>query len=76
MVCNRCKMVVKSELEKFGLTIITVDLGKVEIFEENIENQKQKLEKSFQLLGFELIDNKTIRTVERIKNLIIDLVHN
>jgi AraC-like DNA-binding protein len=76
MVCNRCKKVVKSELEKFGLTIITVDLGKVEIFEENIENQKQKLEKSFQLLGFELIDNKTIRTVERIKNLIIDLVHN
>ncbi|OYX82399.1 MAG: AraC family transcriptional regulator, partial [Flavobacteriales bacterium 32-34-25] len=69
-------MVVKSELEKLGLTIITVDLGKVEIFEENIENQKQKLEKSLQLLGFELLDNKTSRTVERIKNLIIDLVHN
>ena len=76
MVCNRCKMVVKSELEKFGLTIITVDLGKVEILEESIENQKQKLEKSLQLLGFELLDNKTSRTVERIKNLIIDLVHN
>lgn len=76
MVSNRCKMVVKSELEKFGLNIITVDLGKVEIFEESIENQKQKLEKSFQLLGFELLDNKTSRTVERIKNLIIDLVHN
>ena len=76
MVCSRCKMVVKSELEKFGLTIITVDLGKVEILEESIENQKQKLEKSLQLLGFELLDNKTSRTVERIKNLIIDLVHN
>ena len=76
MVCNRCKMVVKSELEKFGLTIITVDLGKVEILEESIENQKQKLEKSLQLLGFELLDNKTSIMVERIKNLIIDLVHN
>jgi AraC-like DNA-binding protein len=76
MVCNRCKMVVKSELEKFGLTIITVGLGKIEILEESIENQKQKLENSLQLLGFELLDNKTSRTVERIKNLIIDLVHN
>ena len=76
MVCSRCKMVVKSELEKFGLTIITVGLGIVEILEESIENQKQKLEKSLQLLGFELLDNKTSRTVERIKNLIIDLVHN
>lgn len=75
MVCNRCKMVVKSELEKLGLTIITVDLGKVEIFEENIENQKQKLEKSLQLLGFELLDDKTSKTIEKIKNLIIDLVH-
>jgi AraC-like DNA-binding protein len=69
-------MVVKSELEKFGLTIITVGLGKIEILEESIENQKQKLENSLQLLGFELLDNKTSRTVERIKNLIIDLVHN
>ena len=76
MVCSRCKMVVKSELEKLGLHIITVDLGKVEIFEDNIENQKDKLEHRFKLLGFELLDNKVSKTVERIKNLIIDLVHN
>ncbi|GEC77678.1 hypothetical protein FAQ01_05480 [Flavobacterium aquatile] len=66
----------KSELEKLGLHIITVNLGNVEILEESIENQKEKLEKSFQLLGFELLDNKISKTVERIKNLIIDLVHN
>lgn len=76
MVCNRCKIVVKSELEKLGLHIITINLGNVEILEESIENQKEKLEKSFQLLGFELLDNKISKTVERIKNLIIDLVHN
>ncbi|MES2863718.1 MAG: AraC family transcriptional regulator [Bacteroidota bacterium] len=76
MVCNRCKIVVKSELEKLGLHIITVNLGNVEILEESIENQKEKLEKRFQLLGFELLDNKVSKSVERIKNLIIDLVHN
>lgn len=76
MVCSRCKMVVKSELEKFGLNVITVDLGKVEILEHNIENQIEKLQQRFQLLGFDLLDNKVSKTVERIKNLIIDLVHN
>ena len=37
MVCNRCKMVVKSELEKLGLHPIDIELGEVEIKEENIE---------------------------------------
>lgn len=76
MVCSRCKMVVKSELEKLGLNIITVDLGVVEILEEDFQNQKEKLEDRFRLLGFEILDNKTTKTVERIKNLITELVHN
>lgn len=76
MVCSRCKMVVKSELEKLGLHIITVDLGKVEIVEDNIQNQKEKLEDRFRLLGFALLYNKTTKTIERIKNLITELVHN
>ena len=52
MVCNRCKIVVKSELEKLGLHIITVNLGNVEILEESIENQKEKLEKKFPITWF------------------------
>lgn len=76
MVCRRCKMVVKSELKKLRLHIIAIDLGVVEILEENIQNQKEALENRFRLLGFELLDNKTTKTVERIKNLITDLVHN
>jgi len=31
MVCSRCKMVVKSELEKLGLQLLAVDLGEVEV---------------------------------------------
>lgn len=76
MVCNRCKMAVKAELEQLGLNIISVDLGFAEIAENNIELQKQKLEEALKLLGFELIDDKVSKTVERIKNLIIDLVHH
>ena len=76
MVCSRCKMVVKAELEKLGLHPITVNLGKVEILENNIETQKEQLAESFKLLGFELLDDKISKTVERIKNLIVGLVHH
>lgn len=40
MVSLRCKMLVKSELEKLGLTCISVDLGMVEIKEERKRCQR------------------------------------
>ncbi len=74
MVCSRCKMVVKSELEKLGLTPIVVDLGEVEIKETDIELTKENLLKVLHSLGFDFIDDKKSKTIEKIKNLITDLV--
>ncbi|MBK9283039.1 MAG: helix-turn-helix transcriptional regulator [Sphingobacteriaceae bacterium] len=76
MVCSRCKMVVKSELEKLGLHPISVELGEIEITESNIDKLKNELAQNFILLGFELIDDKRSRIIEKIKTLIVDLVHN
>lgn len=76
MVCNRCKMVVKSELEKLGLHPIAVELGEVEIQENVIESQIDVLLANLRLLGFDLIDDKKSRTIDKIKTLIIDLVHS
>ena len=76
MVCSRCKMVVKSELEKLGLHPISVELGEVEIQENHIDSQKVNLLINLRLLGFDLIYNKKSKTIEKIKTLIIDLVHN
>lgn len=76
MVCRRCKMVVKAELEKLGLQPLSVELGEVEILESNIEEVKKQLLHNLRSLGFDLIDDKKSRTIESIKNLIIDLVHN
>ncbi len=76
MVCSRCKMVVKSEFEKLGLQTISVELGEVELQEPITENQKEVLLKNLQALGFDLIDDKKSKTIEKIKNLIIDLVHH
>lgn len=69
-------MAVKAEFEQLGFHTIAVDLGFAEIEENSIENQKETLENRFKTLGFELLDDKVSKTVERIKNLIIDLVHH
>ena len=75
MVCSRCKMVVRSELEKLGLHPITVELGEVEIADLEINRLKEDLLRNLKSLGFDLIDDKRSKTIEKIKTLIIDLVH-
>lgn len=76
MVCARCKMVVKSEFEKLGLQTISVELGEVELQDEINDSQKEVLLKNLQTLGFDLLDDKKTKTIEKIKNLIVDLVHH
>ncbi len=75
MVCSRCKMVVKDELIKFGLNPKSVELGEVETEEEVTDSEKNKLNIILQSFGFELIDDKKSRLIEKIKNSIVDLVH-
>lgn len=76
MVCGRCKMVVKSELDKLGLQTISVELGEIELQDAITDNQKEVLLKNLQDLGFDFIDDKKSKTIEKIKNLIVDLVHH
>jgi AraC-like DNA-binding protein len=76
MVCNRCKMVVKSELEKLNLYPSSVELGEVTLHEDLAPTEKKKLEIALIAVGFELIDDKKSRLIERIKTLIIELVHH
>ncbi len=76
MVCNRCKMVVQTELTKLGLHPIAVQLGVVELAENVIEATKQKeLENTLQRYGFEILLDKKRQIVEQIKTAIIELVH-
>lgn len=75
MVCSRCKMVVKSELEKLGFHLFSVELGEVETVTVISDLQKKEIANHLKGFGFELIDDKKSRTIEKIKLLIIDLVH-
>ncbi|MES1224984.1 MAG: AraC family transcriptional regulator [Bacteroidota bacterium] len=76
MVCSRCKMVVESELIKFGLHPLVVNLGEVDIEETELDSkQKSQLNGKLMSFGFEIIDDKKSRLIERIKNAIVELVH-
>jgi AraC-like DNA-binding protein len=74
MVCIRCK-IVKSEIEKLGLHYISVDLGEAEIIENITPEQRHHLSMGLKKTGLELMDDKRSILVEKIKAVIIELVH-
>jgi AraC-like DNA-binding protein len=75
MVSIRCKMLVKSELEKLGLHYGTVDLGEVEIKGSMSAIQHDQLKNALLKSGLELMDDKKALLIERIKNVIVEMVH-
>jgi AraC-like DNA-binding protein len=75
MVCTRCKIVVKSELENLGLKYKFVELGEVELVNDITPIQKENLNMALKRSGLELIDDKKSKLIEKIKILIVDLVH-
>ncbi|MFC4871961.1 helix-turn-helix domain-containing protein [Negadavirga shengliensis] len=75
MVSLRCKMVVKEELKKLGLDHFEIDLGVVNIHQEISDEQRLQLAKNLRKSGLELLENKKSILIEKIKNLIIEMVH-
>jgi YesN/AraC family two-component response regulator len=75
MVCKRCIMAVDNLLKAEGYHVNNIELGEVEIAEQPNAEQLASLDKHLHHLGFELIDDRKGRLVEKIKNLIVQLVH-
>ncbi|GGH74998.1 AraC-like DNA-binding protein [Filimonas zeae] len=75
MVCDRCIMVVKDQLQKNNLTPVQVTLGEIELPQAPAPQQLQQLETDLKALGFEIMDDRKSRMMEKIKNIIIGLVH-
>lgn len=76
MVCSRCILVVRKELEKLDLHPTNVTLGEVTLDKELSAEERKQLEGALNPLGFLIIDDKKSRLIEKIKNVIIDLVHH
>lgn len=75
MVCIRCKMVVKQELANLGLHYVYVELGEVETVEDISSTLREKIRAALLPSGLELMDDKRSILIEKIKTVIIELIH-
>lgn len=74
MVCNCCSLVIRERLEKSGLVVNEIKLGELTVEFKNKDTEKIVIE-TLHSLGLELIMNRDILLVEKIKLAVIDLVH-
>jgi len=75
MVCPRCIRVVQEELEKLGLIINSIALGEVKVNYPEEDIPEEKISRTLQDNGFELLIDKKAKIIEQIKSYIINLVH-
>lgn len=76
MVCNRCILVVQNELDKLGIEATNIKLGEIILKKDLTTAEREALENVLDPLGFQVIVDKKSRMIEKIKNVIIDLVHH
>ncbi|AZB27762.1 helix-turn-helix domain-containing protein [Chryseobacterium flavum] len=75
MVSLRCKMVVHQELERLGIKNAVVDLGTVELLDDISSEQRQILKENLLKTGLEVLDDKKSILIEKIKNVVIEMIH-
>ena len=75
MVSTRCKMMVKESLKALGLHYIVVELGVVEVMENLSTVQREQLKIALLDAGLELMDDKRAMLIEKIKNVVVEMVH-
>jgi AraC-like DNA-binding protein len=68
-------MVVKYELEKLGMHYTAVELGEVEVPDNVSKDQLDNLSLALKLTGLELMEDSKKILVEKIKTIIIELIH-
>jgi AraC family transcriptional regulator len=74
MVCNRCILAVKQELEIIHGRPINIELGEVLLEKPLGKRQLQQFAIRLNDLGFELLDDQKKQQIEAIKNLLIQKV--
>ena len=75
MVSLRCKLMVKEELRKIGLESTAIDLGVVEVSQNITDEQRLLLRENLLKSGLELLDDNKSILIERIKNVITEMIH-
>jgi len=75
MVCPRCILTVESVLNDFGLEIIHIELGEVEVREKPNQTQLKELKEKLYSFGFELLEDHASKVITKIKSILIDSIH-
>lgn len=75
MVSNRCKMILRIELDKIGIPFSNLELGSVQIFKMLSAKQQSELKTALHNSGLELIEEPKAILVEKIKNVIVEMIH-
>jgi AraC-like DNA-binding protein len=75
MVSKRCRIMFTEEMQKLGLHFVILDWGEVDVMEDLTDEQRQQLVDGLRDSGLELVDDKKAILIEKIKNIIIQMVH-
>jgi AraC family transcriptional regulator len=76
MVCDRCKMAVKAELEKAQIHYSEIELGEITLEEKPAVSQLDTFRNAISQLGFELIEDKSARTISQIKSCVLQFIRD
>ena len=66
MISDRCKVLIREELESLGLTDVSVRMGEAEIFQKMTLQQYDELKFKLQKYGLIVVEDKKAILVERI----------
>jgi AraC-like DNA-binding protein len=75
MVSLRCKLMVRDELKKLGIKYSAIELGIVDTVNDVNTDQLQLLKENLLQSGLELLDDKKSILIERVKNVVIEMIH-
>jgi AraC-like DNA-binding protein len=74
MVCNRCIKVVREELEKLRFDVRSIALGEVTVGSDLLPGDIERIKRVLEQNGFELIEDQRVKTIEKIKQVVLKLV--
>lgn len=75
MVSLRCKMMVRSELEKLQIPFNSIELGEVQLTRPITEEQREQLRAELHKSKLELMDDTKAILIEKIINIVVEMVH-
>jgi AraC-like DNA-binding protein len=76
MVSKRCIASVKNSLQELNAPYEYVTLGEAKILTEFSESEMRQLKESLSISGFEILNNKKSILSEKIKTVIVEMIHD